>query len=415
MTPRDPKGDAPTIEPTTDERAEVAALAAKVATLPHGAAKPHGRFWWLCYGLFWMGTLTLVCFALLKIFYHDGTRYLTWINAFTRYVYLPAYVSLAWALWMRRWALAGVACSAVACHVVWMWPDFVRDQRFDPPTPAAAASKDAPTLRIFFANVWASNTNLEPTWREIEESQPDVVVLAECSRSTNRLFRQEPSMAAYVAANGSLKTQRGEVVIFSKLPVQAEQQHWSTGRVVQVVDLSVGGQTLRLIGLHAPRPMRPPAYDYFGYWNAIVPLLTSQKGPVVIVGDFNATEHSLVYEQLKESGLRSAHDDRGRGYATTWPNGTLPIPPIRIDQAFLSPDVECLGIREGQGDGSDHKPLILDVRLRIPLLGGSLGKFGELDLRQSVSQHGRCEGGEAELHPRNAGVAREPGLNAKRS
>jgi endonuclease/exonuclease/phosphatase (EEP) superfamily protein YafD len=115
--------------------------------------------------------------------------------------------------------------------------------------------------------------------------------------------------------------------------------------------------------------MRPPAYDYFGYWKAIVPVLTSQKGPVLIVGDFNATEHSLVYKQLKDSGLRSAHDDRGRGYAMTWPNGTLPIPPIRIDQAFLSPDVECLDIREGVGEGSDHKPLIVDVRLRIPPAG----------------------------------------------
>jgi endonuclease/exonuclease/phosphatase (EEP) superfamily protein YafD len=366
MPSRDPTGDAPAVEPSADERAEVAALAAKVTTLPHGAAKPHGRFWWLCYGMFWLGTLTLVCFVVLRVFYHDGTRYLTWINAFTRYVYLPAYVSLAWALWMRRWALAAVACFVVACHVVWMWPDFVRDRRFDPPTPAAAASKDGPTLRIFFANVWASNTNLEPIWREIEESQPDVVVLAECSRSTNRAFRESPAMAAYVTANGPLKSNRGEVVIFSRLPVKAEQQHWSTDRVVQVIDLGVGAHTLRLIGLHAPRPMRPPAYDYFGYWNSIVPLLTSQKSPVVIVGDFNATEHSLVYKQLKDSGLRSAHDDRGRGYATTWPNGTLPIPPIRIDQAFLSPDVECVDIREGVGAGSDHKPLIVDVRLRIP-------------------------------------------------
>jgi hypothetical protein len=40
------------------------------------------------------------------------------------------------------------------------------------------------------------------------------------------------------------------------------------------------------------------------------------------------------------------------------------VPPIRIDQAFLSPDVECLGIAEGVGRGSDHKPLILDLLIR---------------------------------------------------
>jgi endonuclease/exonuclease/phosphatase (EEP) superfamily protein YafD len=63
-------------------------------------------------------------------------------------------------------------------------------------------------------------------------------------------------------------------------------------------------------------------------------------------------------------GLRSAHVDRGRGYATTWPNGRLPFPPIRIDQALLSPDVECLRIEEGIGVGTDHEPLIVDVRVR---------------------------------------------------
>jgi endonuclease/exonuclease/phosphatase (EEP) superfamily protein YafD len=71
-----------------------------------------------------------------------------------------------------------------------------------------------------------------------------------------------------------------------------------------------------------------------------------------------------VYKQLRAAGLRSAHDDRGRGYATTWPNGKWLLPPIRIDQAFLSGDVECTGITEGRGEGSDHKSLIVDIRVR---------------------------------------------------
>jgi endonuclease/exonuclease/phosphatase (EEP) superfamily protein YafD len=67
---------------------------------------------------------------------------------------------------------------------------------------------------------------------------------------------------------------------------------------------------------------------------------------------------------LTESGLRSAHDDRGRGYATTWPNGQNLCPPIRIDHALVSPEIEVESIREGRGRGSDHKPLILDVHIR---------------------------------------------------
>jgi endonuclease/exonuclease/phosphatase (EEP) superfamily protein YafD len=94
-------------------------------------------------------------------------------------------------------------------------------------------------------------------------------------------------------------------------------------------------------------------------------MLLRERHPLVVVGDFNATQYSKVYAQLKAAGLRSAHEDRARGYASTWPNGTLPIPPIRIDQAFLSPDVDCRGITDGRGTGSDHKPLILDIE--VPL------------------------------------------------
>jgi endonuclease/exonuclease/phosphatase (EEP) superfamily protein YafD len=215
-------------------------------------------------------------------------------------------------------------------------------------------------VRIFFANVRATNQNYDPLWQEIESAQPDIVILAECTRYSNQTFRQAPAMAEYVHTNGRRRSQIGEVKIYSKLPIKAESQNWYAERVVQKIDVEVGGQSLRVIGLHAPRPQLPD-YDYFGYWERMAPLLTAEPGPVVIIGDFNATQHSLVYKQFEESGLRSAHEDRGRGYAATWPNGQWLLPPIRIDQAFLSPDVQCLNIAEGQGAGSDHKPLILDI------------------------------------------------------
>jgi len=118
-----------------------------------------------------------------------------------------------------------------------------------------------------------------------------------------------------------------------------------------------------VVGLHAPRPMAFRDDDYRGFWKEAEPLILSLPHPLIVVGDFNATQYSRVYEELKNAGLRSAHEDRGRGYATTWPNGMVPVPPIRIDQAFLSADVGCRAIEEGIGIGSDHKPLVLDVEI----------------------------------------------------
>jgi hypothetical protein len=115
----------------------------------------------------------------------------------------------------------------------------------------------------------------------------------------------------------------------------------------------------------------------------MLPLLSGGQGPRVIVGDFNATQHSAVYELLTSGSLQSAHEAVGRGYATTWPNGRYWLPPIRIDHAFVSAEAECVSIAEGRGRGSDHRPLILDVRVRKPVparsSAGHPGGSGALD------------------------------------
>ncbi len=126
--------------------------------------------------------------------------------------------------------------------------------------------------------------------------------------------------------------------------------------------------------MHSPRPFYKEHFNYSEFWLGALPLISQQPRPLMVIGDFNATQYSRVYQELASMGLRSAHVDRGRGYATTWPNGDNPLPPIRIDQAFLSPQVECLNITEGIGRGSDHKPLILEIRVREdrPAVDGAL-------------------------------------------
>jgi endonuclease/exonuclease/phosphatase (EEP) superfamily protein YafD len=325
----------------------------------------HGWIWWTVHLLAWAATLVLAVAAVLRIFYHDGTYLLTWFNAFTRYVYLPAYVCLAWAAWQRRWMLTLVSFAVVSCHLVWMAPDFVRDRRFDlPPELAAKAAADSPRVRIFFANVLQTNREFDAMLQEIAAADPDVIVFAEWGWAWNRAFKASPLAAVYVHGVSVTRPHFAMVNIFSKLPVVDEVQNWVTGRLVRSVDIQLGSERLRVVGLHAHRPLYAPNYDYAAYWKQMIPLLATEPRPLLVIGDFNATQHSLVYRQLRAAGLRSAHDDRGRGFAATWPNGTAWLPPIRIDQAFLSAEVECERIVEGRGLGSDHKPLIVDVRIR---------------------------------------------------
>ncbi len=327
----------------------------------------------MCVTSAWIVSLSLLAVAALRILYHDGTYVLVWFNAFTRYVYLPAYVCLLFAAWQRRWRLALVSSAVVGCHLAWLAPDFVRDGRFDPPASSVAVESagTSPTMRIFFANVREVNEEYPAMLEEITEANPDVIVLLEYGWGWHLTFKTSPVLAPYKYGSGHLQSHIGSVNVFSRLPLKSEMQSWVAGRPMHTIEVELGSQALRLIGLHAPRPMNFPQYNYYECWEEMMPLLLSQPGPLVIVGDFNATQHSSVYQQLTQHRLRSAHQDRGRGYATTWPNGYYLVPPIRIDQVFLSPEVECVSIREGIGHGSDHRPLVVDVRIRQDASAGT--------------------------------------------
>ena len=330
--------------------------------LPAGpkVAARSGR-WWA--GFCWCVVLVLVAVALLKSFWHDGAWPLILINAFTFYLYWPAYVVLAFALITQRRALAMVSAGVVACHLYCIAPD-LRPPRWAVSAEAAAAT-DARAIRIYYANVQARNRQIDDILAEARSFDPDVIVLAEMHQWWwGELTRQRPFAADYPFGTDLDRRNAGDVAVFSRLPVQRFGQIPIAGRYVLALDLPLGDQMLRLFALHSPRPTPDSRDSYYKFWELITRVVTEDQGPVVVIGDFNATQYSRIYRQLQEGGLRSAHEVRGRGLANTWPQKKSPFPLIRIDQAFLSPEVECVSIREGDAPGSDHRSLILDLLVR---------------------------------------------------
>jgi endonuclease/exonuclease/phosphatase (EEP) superfamily protein YafD len=309
----------------------------------------------------WAITLGLLIVAILRVVCPDIWDLFIWFNAFTLYFYLPAYVVAATAVWQRRWLLAALDLLVIACHLAWVVPDF----RSATPYPEQCAmSETSRPIRIFCANIQATNPEPESVLNEIASVDPDVVVLIEYRRWWTHLLQESPVLKPYIYGTNLNQPYDGEIALFSRLPIMNQQMIWvDTPRVNDIVDIPLGNTSLRLFALHSPRPFYERHFNYGGFWRQLIPLISRQPRPLVVLGDFNATQYSLVYHEITSLGLRSAHEDRGRGFATTWPNGENPLPPIRIDQAFLSPEVECLDIFEGIGRGSDHKPLILDIRV----------------------------------------------------
>jgi endonuclease/exonuclease/phosphatase (EEP) superfamily protein YafD len=301
----------------------------------------------------------MLSLVVLRIVWHDGWRPLTCLNAFSAYVYLPAYFVLLFSLWARRAWLAAAAAAIVVCHLAWVGPDFAPASDSTFASPAAS-----PVVRIFFSNVSHFNADYSGIVAEIERLEPDVVAFAEFNSRLQRQLQRAPYFEQYRFGTDLQANQVAEVAVFSRLAARQPTVRWFAERPTVVIEVPLGASALRIFALHSPRPMKWPAHRYDAYWQGILPLFAAEARPLVVIGDFNATQHSWVYQQLLASGLRSAHVDRGRGFATTWPNGRLPLPPIRIDHALLSPEVACVRIEEGIGQGTDHEPLVLDVRLR---------------------------------------------------
>ncbi|MBI5948039.1 MAG: endonuclease/exonuclease/phosphatase family protein [Chloroflexi bacterium] len=303
-------------------------------------------------------TTPLAVLALGRIFAHDRVIGFVQANSFTFWAYLPAYFVAAIALAARRWMLAVVAAAIVACHLVWVLPDY----RGADPIPAEAAG--APHLRLFTANLYLDNHELGPIIEEIRQADPDLLLLQEFSVRAQRAI--EGAGVVDSLPYRVIDTSSGifGTAIYSRFPL-SEGGTWREGHTPMTrATVNVQGRRLRVYNVHTSAPSTP---DGFKHWNddlrALVAAADTEPGTLMLAGDFNANQHHRWYERLKDVPLDECHEARGRGNATTWPNNTNHLPGIRLDHVFVSRGAVCLSIREGRGKGSDHKPVIAEIAL----------------------------------------------------
>lgn len=83
--------------------------------------------------------------------------------------------------------------------------------------------------------------------------------------------------------------------------------------------------------------------------------------PVLVGGDLNALPDSPIHQELRGAGFRDVWPECGAGEGFTFPVGT---PARRIDYLYLAGPARCLEARVLPGGASDHRALLVRVRLR---------------------------------------------------
>jgi endonuclease/exonuclease/phosphatase family metal-dependent hydrolase len=87
----------------------------------------------------------------------------------------------------------------------------------------------------------------------------------------------------------------------------------------------------------------------------------SGDSPLVVGGDFNAEPGSGPIQRLLDAGLRDSWKECGQGDGLTYP---ADAPRKRIDYLFLTVDLRCTAARVIDTQISDHRPLLVTLRMR---------------------------------------------------
>jgi endonuclease/exonuclease/phosphatase (EEP) superfamily protein YafD len=308
-------------------------------------------------GLAWLVLGPLLLVAFLRLVAHDATLELIALNALSQWLYLPAWAVLVWALASRRWRLAVPAGCLALLHVVWI------DPRGLVAAPLPAVPPSATRFRVMSANLLMINQDTEGIAGEVLAALPDLLLVQELSPYWAARLEREDLTRALPHRSFVARTDSFGIGVYSRLPMTAQELD-VFGLPAFSAEVQLGAHSLRVLNVHTLPPRRP---DYVPTWigmmEHIEQLVRRETGPVLLGGDLNATPHTRWFQRLLSHGLQSAHEERGRTLATTWPNGRMPFPPIRLDHFLVSRAIAVLDVREGEGRGSDHRPLIGDFAL----------------------------------------------------
>jgi endonuclease/exonuclease/phosphatase (EEP) superfamily protein YafD len=270
----------------------------------------------------------------------------------------PTLAGLGLAATGRRRALAVVAGALAALQLLWIAPEL------RPARPRPVDAGDGPRLRVFSANLFLVNGDMEGIAGELRGLRPDVVVLQEVS----------PLNLAGLEAAGVLDDYPHRLVapradafgsaILSRFPLVDSESLLVAGLPLPRTTVVVGDQRVRLYGPHPPAPMAERISTWKAQLAELRRLVAAEEGPRVVAGDLNATSGHRPFRQLLGAGLRDAHVEGGRWWATTWPRNRRWLPTLaRLDHVVVSSEVAVLDVREGTGRGSDHRPVVADLVL----------------------------------------------------
>lgn len=302
-----------------------------------------------------------------------------WLFALAQYAPYPVYLLPAFAAlglsWMLGWIwrLAAAATLIVVLTSL-MGLEFNRGQ------------SGAGRLRVMTYNIKDYVTTrqangLTDIALEIGQHDPDIVLLQD-ARQVGR--NANPETARSILGDRQAYS-FGQYIVASRFPLHdcarrdipfREEDHTYVTCVVTVrgaeIDLVTAHFATPRSGLAATRanPLtgidewRENVTDRMTQAEQLAEDLRSHQRPLIVAGDFNAPDTSLVVRTLLDTGLRDAFSVGGLGFGHTWGHSLrFGFSFLRIDHILIGPQFGVADCFVGGAEGSQHRPVIADLYL----------------------------------------------------
>lgn len=265
----------------------------------------------------------------------------------------------------RRQAVPAALCIAALVHDCGPWLVPARE------TPA---SDERTELRVLTWNLGFDLAKPRLVEAEIRRMDPDLVVLQEPSVDVYAHLARRLGDAWPHHGRGAADRALRSKAWFSRVPLRraevATQVLDADGARIGVTELraelalDLDGEPLFVDSVHASAMFAKLGR---AWWEApgyvALNRRAAARGASIVAGDFNTTERSPLYRDLVATGVIDAWRAAGAGPGFGFPSRPrprwAPTPPlVRIDYLFHTPDLECVAVELGDGEGSDHRPLL---------------------------------------------------------
>jgi endonuclease/exonuclease/phosphatase (EEP) superfamily protein YafD len=315
----------------------------------------------------------LVCAALMAVVV---TRWLQRASAVTAgpalalaYDGLPIVLIAAWIVAIAsgltgHWLLLAVTGLLCAYHLSLMVPRFAT-------TRAPSWARHAPRVRVVVANVFVDYRSPEAAARQLAESGAEVIVIVESTPDFMRLFDEHGGRTAYPhRVDDPDDISDYAVTIASSHPLGPRSEICTRGCLrVAVAEVDVRGTSTLIVGLNAMATVDPGGLvTWREQMDVLADLVRSLDGPLIVVGDLNATRYRPEMEQIYALGLHDAIDALGKGMSPSFKiaaSGPLAVAPVvRLDHALHDDEVCGLRMRNLDACGSDHLPFEIEFAIR---------------------------------------------------